>query len=246
MSNTTQNTSILPSLNALPNEPNLSFQVLPNAEYNTTHERMLACIMNKIAHKKQNTPLADELWLVEHADVYTLGQAGKDEHILMRTNTPIIYTDRGGQVTWHGRGQLVVYFLWDLQALGFGVRDLVSHAEQAIEDTINAYLPAKLIAKAQKSAPGVYLYTQKGELLGKIASLGFKIKHGHSYHGIAINLYNDLSAFLAINPCGYAGMTMLRLMDFADFEATTFAVQLVDNLIQRRKGILPLRPPALA
>lgn len=230
------------------------------ADYQATYNAMLDTTLAKIAHKQKladkppfNKPLPDELWLVEHSDVYTLGQAGKREHILYDNGTPIIKTDRGGQVTWHGTGQLVVYFLWDLNALGFGVRDLVSHAEQAIEDVLNAHLSAPFFAKARKDAPGVYIYKttndhndkqddkQIANMLGKIASLGFKIKHGHSYHGIAINLCNDLSAFRAINPCGYAGMTMLRLCDFSDVKSDVFIGELLYNLYGRRQGKIALR-----
>ncbi len=138
---------------------NCTLQRLSHADYQATHDAMLAKTLQKIEQKQQGTPLPDELWLVEHTDVYTLGQAGKREHILKQTDTPIIQTDRGGQVTWHGTGQLVVYFLWDLTALGFGVRDLVSHAEQAIEDTLTHFLPSSVYAKARKDAPGVYIYS---------------------------------------------------------------------------------------
>lgn len=230
----------LPNLN-LPSFDPLVIKTLPNADYTTTHNAMFAQTLSKIEHKKNSTPLADELWLVEHADVYTLGQAGKKEHILFDNGTPIIQTDRGGQVTWHGTGQLVAYFLWDLNAIGFGVRDLVSHAEQAIEDVINGYLPDTLTAKARKDAPGVYIYNTDGDMLGKIASLGFKIKHGHSYHGIAINLINDLSAFNAINPCGYAGMTMVKLAQFCQFQTDDFILKLIHNLVKRRAGEIALR-----
>lgn len=213
----------------------------PRANYQCTYDAMLGKTLHKIEQKQNNTALADEIWLVEHTNVYTLGQAGKREHILQDNGTPIIKTDRGGQVTWHGTGQLVVYFLWDLNALGFGVRDLVSHAEQAIEDVLNAHLPNNLYAKARKDAPGVYIYNHDGDMLGKIASLGFKIKHAHSYHGIAININNDLSVFNSINPCGYAGMTMLRLCDLSDIGIDIFIDELLYNLYQRRQGIIALR-----
>lgn len=238
------------------------------ADYNPTHEAMLARTLERIAVKKQQelrTP--DELWIVDHNDVYTLGQAGKEEHILAHTTTPIIKTDRGGQVTWHGHGQLVIYWLFDLHSLGWSVRNLVSHAEQAIEDVINECLHGQnnIYAKARSDAPGVYLYSKidananKGIennndpiMLGKMASLGFKIKHGFSYHGIALNIDCDLKAFNAINPCGYAGMQMLRLSDFiamsdADADSLSYSEvtqKLIDNIAQRHAGILKLRPIA--
>ena len=254
---------------------------LTTADYVPTLDAMLARTLARIDLKKQQglrTP--DELWIVDHNDVYTLGQAGKEEHILQRTNTPIIKTDRGGQVTWHGHGQLVIYWLFDLNSLGWSVRNLVSHAEQAIEDVINDCLqnPASsdttaISAHARRDAPGVYLYADTSladdsdntdtlanstsiddkMMLGKMASLGFKIKHGFSYHGIALNLNCDLSAFNAINPCGYAGMQMLRLSDFVAMqkesdeqtgEALSYeqvTQKLIDNIAKRHAGLIELR-----
>ena len=251
---------------------------LSAADYTHTHEAMLQQTLERIRLKKeQGLRTPDELWIVDHNDVYTLGQAGKEEHILRHTDTPIIKTDRGGQVTWHGHGQLVVYWLFDLNSLGWSVRNLVSHAEQAIEDMANDCLNSPALstnthisAHARRDAPGVYLYSaypeDKGDdhndtiMLGKIASLGFKIKHGFSYHGIAINLNCDLSAFNAINPCGYAGMQMLRLADFVAMESnqnntvhpqagSTFSYQqitqkLIDNIAKRHAGLIELRPTA--
>ena len=251
---------------------------------------MLSRTLARIALKKeQGLRTPDELWIVDHNDVYTLGQAGKEEHILQRTNTPIIKTDRGGQVTWHGHGQLVIYWLFDLNSLGWSVRNMVSHAEQAIEDVVNDCLkspsssdPTHISARARRDAPGVYLYADISEennrdtdveasaadidfdntiMLGKIASLGFKIKHGFSYHGIAINLNCDLSAFNAINPCGYAGMQMLRLADFVNMDKQTnqarneksatdisksltyeqVTQKLIDNIAERHAGRIKLR-----
>lgn len=244
-------------------------KTLIQANYNPTHDAMLARTLERISLKKeQHIRTPDELWVVDHNDVYTLGQAGKEEHILQKTATPIIKTDRGGQVTWHGHGQLVVYWLFDLLSLDWSVRNLVSHAEQAIEDVVNECLnqyPLQtgqtIIAKARRDAPGVYLYSlidsgenceDSGEeiMLGKIASLGFKIKHGFSYHGIALNLDCDLTAFNAINPCGYAGMQMLRLADFANMTGElSFDVvtqKLIDNIARRHRGDIKLRPIANA
>ena len=254
---------------------------LTTADYVPTLDGMLARTLARIDLKKQQglrTP--DELWIVDHNDVYTLGQAGKEEHILQRTNTPIIKTDRGGQVTWHGHGQLVIYWLFDLNSLGWSVRNLVSHAEQAIEDVINDCLqnpfssdPTTISAHARRDAPGVYLYADTSVaddsddanapanstflddkiMLGKMASLGFKIKHGFSYHGIALNLNCDLSAFNSINPCGYAGMQMLRLSDFTAMqkesdeqtgEALSYeqvTQKLIDNIAKRHAGLIELR-----
>ena len=222
----------------------LTVRLLDNADYQTVHESMLNHTLKRIENKKINQHHADELWIVEHQNVYTLGQASKPEHILYRTDTPIIQTDRGGQVTWHGDGQLVVYWLFELHRLNFGVRDLVSHAEQAIIDIVAHYLPKTLTVKARRDAPGVYIYNHTGDMLGKIASLGFKIKQGFSYHGIAINLINDLSAFHAINPCGYAGMPMAKLSSFGQFTADdmgVFITQLIKNIARRHAGLVELR-----
>lgn len=240
----------MPSLH-LPNlnihtlcQDNLNISIHSHAEYNATHDAMLARVLDRIDAKGRGIDTPDELWLVEHQDVYTLGQAGKEEHILYHTDTPIIKTDRGGQVTWHGAGQIVVYFLWDLARAGMGVRDLVSHAEQAIEDVVGDYLPDNLYARARRDAPGVYIYNTQEDMLGKIASLGFKIKHSHSYHGVAINLINDLNAFNAINPCGYAGMNMVSLSSFGKFseaDIPIFIEKFIKNLQQRHHGIIKIR-----
>lgn len=263
---------------------------LATADYVPTLEAMLSRTLARIELKKeQGLRTPDELWIVDHNDVYTLGQAGKEEHILQRTDTPIIKTDRGGQVTWHGHGQLVIYWLFDLHSLGWSVRDLVSHAEQAIEDVVNDCLNSAALshsvdsnssintnadsrtdtnisAHARRDAPGVYLYANADDndithdnaiMLGKMASLGFKIKHGFSYHGIAVNLDCDLAAFNAINPCGYAGMQMLRLADFVTMnqqpadDATSnssktltyqqVTQKLIDNIAKRHAGLIELR-----
>lgn len=204
-----------------PDESNaLIVKHFPDQAYETCLEAMQENIKQRVIAKKEGKVTDNELWLVEHQDVYTLGLATKPEHILVRNDTPIVQTDRGGQVTWHGKGQLVAYFLFDLDVLGWSVRQLVSHAEDIICDVLTPYLePQGLTVKAKSSAPGVYVYEiQDNELmeLGKIASLGFKIKHGFSYHGIAINIDCDLSVFNAINPCGFAGMRMLNLVDVID------------------------------
>ncbi len=147
---------------------------------------------------------ADQLWLVEHEPVFTQGQAGKPEHLLMPGDIPVVQTDRGGQVTYHGPGQVVLYPLIDVKRCRLGVRDLVS----ALENAVIAVLAEQGIeARARPDAPGVYV----GE--AKIASLGLRIRRGASYHGVALNVDADLSPFARINPCGYAGMAMTRLAD---------------------------------
>ena len=274
------------ALNTQPLNENLITKSLTAADYVATLDAMLSRTLERISLKKeQGLRTPDELWIVDHNDVYTLGQAGKEEHILQRTKTPIIKTDRGGQVTWHGHGQLVMYWLFDLDSISWSVRNMVSHAEQAIEDVVNDCLNSTastdtnhISARARRDAPGVYLYADMATetdsaptsdeievdntiMIGKIASLGFKIKHGFSYHGIAINLDCDLSAFNAINPCGYAGMQMLRLADFVNMNQATniqpnnlpltddkktltyeqFTQQLIENIAKRHTGQIPLR-----
>ena len=147
----------------------------------------------------------DELWLVEHEPVFTLGQAGKPEHVLAPGDIPVIPVDRGGQVTYHGPGQLVAYPLVDLRRLGLGVKALVERIEQAIIDTCAAY---GIAAFRKDGAPGVY--TSEG---AKIAALGLRVRRGCSFHGLAFNIAMDLEPFQRINPCGYAGQPVTALLD---------------------------------
>lgn len=152
---------------------------------------------------EQRSPdTADELWLLEHPSVFTLGQAGKAEHILATSDIPIIKTDRGGQVTYHGLGQLVGYCLFDIKRLGLSVRELVEGLEDVLVSVLTAY---DIDAWANRDAHGVYVGDKK------IASLGLKIRKGCSYHGFALNVDMDLSPFQAINPCGYAGLEMTQM-----------------------------------
>jgi lipoyl(octanoyl) transferase len=148
----------------------------------------------------------DELWLLEHAPVFTQGQAGKAEHVLFPGDIPVVQVDRGGQVTYHGPGQLVGYLLLDVRRLGIGVRELVSRIERSLIELLAGY---EVEAHARPDAPGVYV----GEM--KIASLGLRIRNGCSFHGLALNVDMDLAPFQRINPCGYAGMVMTQLKDQA-------------------------------
>ncbi|AIL59883.1 MULTISPECIES: lipoyl(octanoyl) transferase LipB [Pseudomonas] len=148
----------------------------------------------------------DEVWLVEHPAVFTQGQAGKAEHLLVPGDIPVVQTDRGGQVTYHGPGQLVAYLLLDVRRLGFGVRDLVSRIERCLIELLASY---GVEAAAKADAPGVYVDG------AKIASLGLRIRNGCSFHGLALNVDMDLAPFRRINPCGYAGLAMTQLRDQA-------------------------------
>nr|WP_290443937.1 lipoyl(octanoyl) transferase LipB [Acinetobacter sp. S4400-12] len=161
--------------------------------------------------ENRDTHTPDELWILQHHDVLTQGQAGKPEHILVPSNIPVIQTDRGGQVTWHGPGQLVAYFMFDLNRLGWNVRTLVSYAEQLMIDLLKKY---GIEAYAKANAPGVYVAERK------IGSLGFKIRKGRSYHGLALNIDCELTGFQTINPCGYAGLEMVRIHDLLSHPPT--------------------------
>lgn len=144
----------------------------------------------------------DELWFVEHSPVFTQGLNGKDEHVLNRGDIPVIRTDRGGQVTYHGPGQLIVYTLFDLKRLNIGVREMVSRMENSI---INMLEQLAITANSRVDAPGVYVDERK------IASLGLRVKQGACYHGLSLNIAMDLTPFEAINPCGYKGMEVIDL-----------------------------------
>ena len=154
---------------------------------------------------KQRAPeTVDQLWLVEHPPVFTQGQAGKSEHLLFPGDIPVVQTDRGGQVTYHGPGQLVAYPLLDLRRLKIGVRELVTAIEQTIVATLAQY---GIDSAAKPDAPGVYV---NGD---KIASLGLRVRRGCSFHGLALNVAMDLAPFQRINPCGYQGLAMTQMRD---------------------------------
>ncbi|RJG12117.1 lipoyl(octanoyl) transferase LipB [Pseudomonas cavernicola] len=168
----------------------------------------------------------DEIWLLQHPPVFTQGQAGKAEHVLFPGDIPVVKVDRGGQVTYHGPGQLVGYLLLDVRRLDIGVRELVSRIELSLIDLLASY---GVTAIAKADAPGVYVDG------AKIASLGLRIRNGRSFHGLALNVDMDLEPFGRINPCGYAGMAMTQLRDlvgpieFAEVSARLRA-QLVKHL----------------
>jgi len=168
---------------------------------------------------------ADEFWLVEHAPVFTLGQAGKPEHLLDPGDIPVVAIDRGGQVTYHGPGQIVLYTLIDLKRRGLGVRALVS----AIEAAIIALLAGHGVdSRARAEAPGVYVGA------AKIAALGLRVRHGRSYHGLALNVDMDLQPFARINPCGHPGLAVTQTRDqgiAADWQ--TLAEALVAQLCRQ-------------
>ena len=150
---------------------------------------------------------ADELWLVEHPAVFTQGRNGRPEHLLNITGIPVVETDRGGQVTYHGPGQCVAYPLMDLRRRNWGVRHYVHALEQAVIACLADY---GLRGVRREGAPGIYLERADGP---KIASIGLRVRGGRSYHGVSLNVVNDLAPFAMINPCGYAGQAVTRLAD---------------------------------
>ncbi len=178
---------------------NLQVKNLGRVDYEPTWQAMLAFTVARTS----DTP--DEIWIVEHPPVFTLGQAGKPEHLLIDIGIPVVKIDRGGQITYHGPGQVVLYLLLDLQRLKIKVRELVTAIEQAVIDFLAAY---GVTADRLAGAPGVYV----GD--AKIAALGLKIKNGCSYHGLSLNVDMDLHPFTAINPCGYAGLKVVQTKDF--------------------------------
>lgn len=165
----------------------------------------------------------DEIWLLQHPPVYTQGQAGKPEHLLQSTSIPVVKIDRGGQITYHGPGQIVVYLLLDLRRNGIGVRDLVRRMENAVIALCAEY---GIEAYGRDDAPGVYVAG------AKLASLGLRIRNGCSYHGLALNADMDLAPFQAINPCGYQGMQVTQLRDLGVADPLpTLALALFDQLL---------------
>jgi lipoyl(octanoyl) transferase len=181
-----------------------------------------------VARREPST--ADEIWLLEHPPVYTLGQAGRIEHLLKTdTNIPVERVERGGQITYHGPGQLVAYPLIDLRRRDIKVRDFVRLVEGAMIDTLKTYNVAGL---RKPGAPGIYVDFQ-GEL-AKIGALGLKIRNGSTFHGLALNVAMDLSPFKAINPCGYEGLVTVDLKSLeVDAEVAAVGERLADALVQR-------------
>jgi len=188
------------------------------------YERVWRAMQAFTDQRDENTP--DELWLVEHPPVFTQGQAGRAEHILAPGDIPVIQVDRGGQVTYHGPGQIVAYPLIDIKRLGVGVRELVKGIEQAIIDVLKSYgVDAGLIA----GAPGVYIDGVK------IASLGLRIRKGRSFHGLSFNINMDLEPFQRINPCGFQGLQVTNLSALAEVSSMA---EVEDRLIAGLSEVL--------
>ena len=179
-------------------------------DYTETWQRMQQFTDNR------DESTVDEIWLLEHPPVFTQGQAGKEEHLLFPGDIPVVKVDRGGQVTYHGPGQLVAYVLLDVKRRKIGVRELVTMIEQVIVGALAAHA---VNAYARPDAPGVYVNE------AKVASLGLRVRKGCTFHGLALNVAMDLSPFSRINPCGYAGMRMVQSSDLGGPNSIEIAKQ---------------------
>lgn len=176
--------------------------------------------MRELTHARtQEAPGTNEVWFLEHAPVFTQGQAGKAEHILSHQHhIPIVQSDRGGQVTYHGPGQLMIYLLLNLKQYGFHAKSYVQFLEQAIIVILEKY---HIVGFTQENAPGVYVYLPNSNEVKKIASIGIRIRKNFSYHGICLNINGDLTPFNYINPCGYQNLGMAQLSDFEQTKQIT-------------------------
>ena len=201
-------------LDTAPLEP-LVVRRLGRVSYETAWRAMQAFTDSR------DTDTPDELWLLEHSPVFTLGQAGRDEHVLAPGDIPVLHVDRGGQVTYHGPGQIVAYPLLDLRRLRIGVRDLVRRIEQGVIDLLKDH---GVEAARSPGAPGVYVDGVK------IAALGLRVRRGCSFHGLAFNVDMDLEPFSRINPCGFAGLEVTCLSQFAPVQFDQVQAQLVEYL----------------
>ncbi len=207
-------------------DPELMVRHLGHIDYESCWQRM------KAFTAERGPDTVDELWVVEHPSVFTLGQAGRPEHVLNPGAIPVVQSDRGGQVTWHGPGQTVIYLLLELRRHRLGARSLVSAIEAAVVD----YLASQGVEAAPRpDAPGVYVNG------AKIAALGLRIRNGRSYHGLAFNRDPDLSVFERINPCGHQGQPVTSLLELGLDPAREPCEQGLLDALARRLGA-PLRP----
>ena len=196
-------------------ENDLTFKSLGLTDYQDSYDAMKAHIT------KPN--FENQIWLLEHPPVFTLGTAASKEHILDAKNIPVIQTDRGGEVTYHGPGQLVIYFLLDIKTLKWGPKALVKNLEDFIQDLLKQYgIETNIIS----GAPGVYVQDKK------IASIGLRISRGKTYHGISLNVDMDTKPFKQINPCGYEGLKVTQIKDFID----TINIKEVESLAIKTLG----------
>jgi lipoyl(octanoyl) transferase len=198
--------------------------------YETTWQNMQRFTQDR------NAETADELWIVEHFPVYTLGLNGKREHLLSTGSIPVINSDRGGQVTYHGPGQLIIYTLLDMKRLNLGVRQLITLLEQAMISTLTPY---NIAAVARADAPGVYVNDKK------IGSIGIRIKKNCSYHGLSLNNHMDLHPFDHINTCGYSGLEVTQLADQGvTISNAELAIPITEAILTTLKNSAPFPSPA--
>lgn len=208
----------------LPNP--IAIKYLGSSDYQRTWDAM------RDFTDQRNPETRDELWIVEHAPVFTQGLNGRAEHLLDPGNIPVVQIDRGGQITYHGPGQLVLYCLLDIARLGLGVKGLVASIENSVIDLLERY---QITAHTRRGAPGVYV----GD--AKIAALGLRIRKGCCYHGLSLNVDMDLEPFARINPCGYAGLAVAQLSDLGvtagvEQVGQTLADILIGNLSEKEPG----------
>lgn len=202
--------------------PELVVRHLGLVEYQPTLESM------RQLTRDRDEQTADEFWLLQHPKVFTQGQAGKAEHLLAPGEIPVVQVERGGQVTYHGPGQLVAYLMLDLRRLDLGVRELVTAMEQSLVDLLAGY---GIEAAPKADAPGVYVAGDK------IASLGLRVSRGCSFHGLALNVDMDMTPFLRINPCGYAGLKMVQMRDLLPVPpAFDEVAQRLEQALRQRLG----------
>ena len=200
----------------VPQSESLCLRSLGRREYEPVFAAMRAFTEGRDA------ATSDELWSVEHPPVFTQGLAGKVEHLLAPGDIPVVQVDRGGQVTYHGPGQVVVYCLLDVRRLGLSVRGLVTILERSVIDLLAAY---RIVGRTRPDAPGVYVED------AKVASLGLRLRQGRSYHGLSLNVAMDLEPFTRINPCGYPGLRVTQLCDLGiDLTPELAAAELLANL----------------
>jgi len=208
--------SVLADINIPSVNENVRVRSLGRIDYESAWEKM------REFNERRDESTRDEIWIVEHPPVFTLGLNGKDSHILDAGDIPVIKCDRGGQVTYHGPGQIVAYILMDLQRRHWGVKKLVNRLEQAIIDLLREY---DIRADRKDHAPGVYVDS------AKIAALGLRVRRGCCYHGLSLNVFMDLSPFERINPCGYTNLASTQLCDYSpDADLRQVAVQLISHL----------------
>jgi lipoyl(octanoyl) transferase len=212
---------------------NISALMIRDLGIDCDYQKVWDAMRNFTDHRDNTTN--DELWLLQHPPVFTQGQAGKAEHVIAPGDIPVIQVDRGGQVTYHGPGQLVIYVMVDLKRLDLGVRDLVSIVECSIVSVLANF---GIVGIADPAAPGVYVDG------AKIAQVGMRIRKGCSFHGLSLNLTMDLEPFGRINPCGYVGQKISRLSDLVadwDMDKNTRARQQLVQELSRRLGYTALQ-----